>query len=98
MVWRPAAVEALAGFLGNDAELLPLRCEDADLKLLNVWRTLASDQIRRQSLIEKSPVVLRVDFRSELSDYLQGGLPRCVQGRPFVFPHEVQLRKCQPLL
>jgi len=40
MVLRPAAVAAFSEFLGDDAELLPLHCADADLTLLNAWRLL----------------------------------------------------------
>jgi hypothetical protein len=73
MVWRRAAVEALSGFLGNDAELLPLRCADAELNLVNVWRSLDALDTAR-SKVEKyksSGGIMRIvthRFRDEIVD------------------------------
>jgi hypothetical protein len=54
MALRPAAVAVFEPFLDGCAELLPLRCADAELKLLNVWRLLDALDVQR-SRIERSP-------------------------------------------
>jgi hypothetical protein len=51
MVLRPAAVAVFSEFLGDDAELLPLRCADADLTLLNVWRPLDALDLSKSDVI-----------------------------------------------
>jgi len=51
VVLRPAAIEVFGQFLGDDAEILDLLCEDADLKLLNVWRHLEALDIANSELV-----------------------------------------------
>jgi Domain of unknown function (DUF4375) len=51
MVLRPAAVAVFSEFLGDDAELLPLRCADADLTLLNAWRLLDALDLSQSDVI-----------------------------------------------
>lgn len=51
MVLRPAAVAVFSEFVGDDAELLPLRCADADLTLLNVWRSLDALDLSQSDVV-----------------------------------------------
>lgn len=73
MVLRPAAVAVVSEFLGDDAELLPLRCEDADLTLLNAWRHLDALDLSQSDVVKfpSSGRIMRVKsyrFHDEVID------------------------------
>ena len=50
-VMRPRLVELLQNVLAGDAELLPLACPDAELKVLNVLRVVEALDVERSEIV-----------------------------------------------
>jgi len=50
-VMRPRAVDVLRATLGEDGEMLPLDCPEADLKVLNVLRVVDALDLERSKLV-----------------------------------------------
>ena len=48
---RPRAVDVLRATLGEDGEMLPLDCPEADLKVLNVLRVVDALDLERSKLV-----------------------------------------------
>jgi hypothetical protein len=75
LVLRPAAADLLSTFLNGDAELLSLRCEDADLKLLHVWRSLDALDLSRSKLVRFPPgsgPIMKVESHVFHADVIDG--------------------------